>query len=77
MRKDIESNPNIKHLETFTVPSLENHTEINMDLYRFANVEEAYHATKIPKLHIRECLNEGCCYEGWTFDYAIEKEDCV
>ena len=45
--------------------------------YRFANVEEAYHATKIPKLHIRECLKEGCCYEGWTFDYAIEKEDCV
>ena len=45
--------------------------------YRFANVEEAYHATKIPKLHIRECLNEGCCYEGWTFDYALEKEDCV
>lgn len=45
--------------------------------YRFASVEEAYHATKIPKLHIRECLNEGCCYEGWTFDYAIDKEDCV
>lgn len=45
--------------------------------YRFANVEEAYHATKIPKLHIRECLKEGCCYEGWTFDYAIDKEDCV
>ena len=45
--------------------------------YRFANVEEAYHATKIPKLHIRECLKEGCCYEGWTFDYALEKEDCV
>ena len=45
--------------------------------YRFSSVEEAYHATKIPKLHIRECLNEGCCYEGWTFDYAIEKEDCV
>ena len=43
--------------------------------YRFANVEEAYHATKIPKLHIRECLKEGCCYEGWTFDYAIDKED--
>lgn len=45
--------------------------------YRFSSVEEAYHATKIPKLHIRECLNEGCCYEGWTFDYAIDKEDCV
>ena len=45
--------------------------------YRFANVEEAYHATKIPKLHIRECLKEGCCYEGWTFDYALEKEECV
>lgn len=45
--------------------------------YRFSSVDEAYHATKIPKLHIRECLNEGCCYEGWTFDYAIEKEDCV
>ena len=45
--------------------------------YRFSSVEEAYHATKIPKLHIRECLNEGCCYEGWTFDYALEKEDCV
>lgn len=45
--------------------------------YRFANVEEAYHATKIPKLHIRECLKEGCCYEGWTFDYALEKEGCV
>ena len=45
--------------------------------YRFASIEEAYHATKIPKLHIRECLNEGCCYEGWTFEYALEKEDCV
>lgn len=45
--------------------------------YRFSSVEEAYNATKIPKLHIRECLNEGCCYEGWTFDYAIDKEDCV
>ena len=45
--------------------------------YRFSSVEEAYHATKIPKLHIRECLKEGCCYEGWTFDYALEKEDCV
>ena len=45
--------------------------------YRFSSVEEAYHATKIPKLHIRECLNEGCCYEGWTFDYALEKEGCV
>ena len=45
--------------------------------YRFSSVEEAYHATKIPKLHIRECLNEGCCYEGWTFDYALEKEDCI
>lgn len=45
--------------------------------YRFSSVEEAYHATKIPKLHIRECLKEGCCYEGWTFDYAIDKEDCV
>ena len=30
--------------------------------YRFSSVEEAYHATKIPKLHIRECLKEGCCY---------------
>lgn len=45
--------------------------------YRFSSVEEAYHATKIPKLHIMECLNEGCCYEGWTFDYALEKEGCV
>ena len=45
--------------------------------YRFASVDEAYHATKIPKLHIRECLKEGCCYEGWTFDYALEKEGCV
>ena len=45
--------------------------------YGFSSVEEAYHATKIPKLHIRECLKEGCCYEGWTFDYALEKEDCV
>ena len=45
--------------------------------YRFSSVEEAYHATKIPKLHIRECLKEGCCYEGWTFDYALEKEGCV
>ena len=45
--------------------------------YRFSSVEEAYHATKIPKLHIREGLNEGCCYEGWTFDYALEKEGCV
>ena len=45
--------------------------------YRFSSVEEAYHATKIPKLHIRECLKEGCCYEGWTFDYALEKEDCI
>ena len=45
--------------------------------YRFSSVEEAYHATKIPKRHIRECLKEGCCYEGWTFDYALEKEDCV
>ena len=45
--------------------------------YRFANVEEAYHATKIPKLHIRECLKECCCDEGWTFDYALEKEECV
>ena len=45
--------------------------------YRFSSVEEAYHATKIPKLHIRECLKQGCCYEGWTFDYALEKEDCI
>ena len=45
--------------------------------YRFSSVEEAYHATKIPKLHIRECLKEGCCYEGWTFDYALDKEGCV
>ena len=30
--------------------------------YSFSSVEEAYHATKIPKLHIRECLKEGCCY---------------
>lgn len=45
--------------------------------YRFSSVDEAYHATKIPKLHIRECLKEGCCYEGWTFDYAIDKEGCV
>ena len=45
--------------------------------YRFSSVEEAYHATKIPKLHIRECLKEGCCYEGWTFDYALEKEGCL
>lgn len=34
MRKDIGSNPNIKHLETFTVPSIENRTEIKMHLYR-------------------------------------------
>ena len=45
--------------------------------YSFSSVDEAYHATKIPKLHIRECLKEGCCYEGWTFDYALEKEGCV
>ena len=45
--------------------------------YRFSSVEEAYHATKIPKLHIRECLKEGCCYEGWTFDYALDKENCI
>lgn len=45
--------------------------------YRFSSVEEAYHATRIPKLHIRECLKEGCCYEGWTFDYALDKENCI
>lgn len=45
--------------------------------YSFSSVDEANLVTKIPKLHIRECLNEGCCYEGWTFDYALEKEDCV
>ena len=45
--------------------------------YRFSSVEEAYHATKIPTLHIRECLNDVCCHEGWTFDYALEKEGCV
>ena len=43
--------------------------------YRFSSVEEAYHATKIPKLHIRECLKEGCAYEGWTFDYALDKQE--
>lgn len=42
--------------------------------YSFSSVDEANLVTKIPKLHIRECLNEGCCYEGWTFDYALEKE---
>lgn len=45
--------------------------------YSFSSVDEANLVTKIPKLHIRECLNEGCCYEGWTFDYALEKEGCV
>ena len=32
--RDLSNNKNIKHLETFTVPSLENHTEIKMDFYR-------------------------------------------
>ena len=45
--------------------------------YSFSSVDEANLVTKISKLHIRECLKEGCCYEGWTFDYAIGKEDCV
>ena len=34
MRKDIESNPNIKHLETFTVPQIGNQSEIKIELYR-------------------------------------------
>ena len=33
--RDLSNNKNIKHLETFTVPSLENHTdEIKMEFYR-------------------------------------------
>ena len=32
--RDLSKNENIKHLETFTVPALENHTEIKMDFYR-------------------------------------------
>lgn len=34
MRKDIELNPNIKHLETFTVPLIGNQSESKIELYR-------------------------------------------
>ena len=34
MRKDIGSNPNIKHLETFTVPPIGNQPESKIELYR-------------------------------------------
>lgn len=43
--------------------------------YRFSSIDEANKGTKIPKLHIRECLKEGCAYEGWTFDYALDKQE--
>lgn len=33
MRKDIGSNPNIKHLETFIVPQIGNQTESKIELY--------------------------------------------
>ena len=34
MRKDIESNPNIKHLETFKVPPIGNQPESKIEIYR-------------------------------------------
>ena len=34
MRKDIESNPNIKHLETITVPPIGNQPESKIELYK-------------------------------------------
>lgn len=43
----------------------------------YKNVETASFESKVSRLHVRECLKEGCGYEGWTFDYAINKEDCV
>ena len=41
----------------------------------YENVENASADTGVPRLHVRECLAEGCGYEGWTFDYALEKEE--
>lgn len=41
----------------------------------YENVENASAGTGVPRLHVRECLAEGCGYEGWTFDYALEKEE--
>lgn len=41
----------------------------------YENVENASAETGVPRLHVRECLVEGCGYEGWTFDYALEKEE--
>lgn len=41
----------------------------------YENVENASADTGVPRLHVRECLTEGCGYEGWTFDYALEKEE--
>ena len=41
----------------------------------YENAETASSGTGVPRLHVRECLVEGCGYEGWTFDYALEKEE--
>ena len=41
----------------------------------YENAETASSETGVPRLHVRECLAEGCGYEGWTFDYALEKEE--
>ena len=43
--------------------------------HTFRSVDEANVKTGLPKLHIRECLKEGCAYEGWTFDYALDKQE--
>lgn len=43
----------------------------------YKNVEAASFESKVPRLHVRECLKEGCGYEGWTFDYALDKEICI
>lgn len=38
----------------------------------YKDVIEASEKTKIPRLHIRECLKEGSAYEGWCFDYPLK-----
>ena len=43
--------------------------------HEYRSVDEASRETRIPKLHIRECLLEGCAYLGWTFDYGYA--DCA
>lgn len=41
----------------------------------YRDVEEAKKSSTIAKRRIMACLREGCTADGWTFDYALKRED--